>query len=178
MDHQALAQLLGNYGEFIGSVAVVGTLIYLSIQTRGLAQQVERSQNTAQTQIMHSNMDNANTWRRMVLDGDNADIWYRGINDLDSLELAEKQRFFIMASAFDWFCWFIYINQTSHGFMVDVNNELFRDLFRHPGYRQWMEANLRHHHDAYGIFLREVAASVGDETLRPGECSSLSPGEY
>jgi len=32
MDHQAFAQLLGNYGEFIGSIAVVATLIYLARQ--------------------------------------------------------------------------------------------------------------------------------------------------
>ena len=29
MDHQAIAQLLGNYGEFVGAIAVVITLIYL-----------------------------------------------------------------------------------------------------------------------------------------------------
>jgi hypothetical protein len=34
MDHQAFAQLLGNYGEFVGAVAVVATLIYLTIQIR------------------------------------------------------------------------------------------------------------------------------------------------
>lgn len=34
MDHQALAQLLGNYGEFIGSIAVLVTLVYLAAQVR------------------------------------------------------------------------------------------------------------------------------------------------
>ena len=34
MDHQAFAQLVGNYGEFIGAVAVALTLIYLSVQIR------------------------------------------------------------------------------------------------------------------------------------------------
>ena len=34
MDHQAFAQLLGNYGEFVGAFAVVGTLVYLAIQVR------------------------------------------------------------------------------------------------------------------------------------------------
>lgn len=34
MDHQAVAQLLGNYGEFIGSIAVLVTLVYLSVQVR------------------------------------------------------------------------------------------------------------------------------------------------
>ena len=34
MDHQAFAQLLGNYGEFIGAIAVVATLVYLALQIR------------------------------------------------------------------------------------------------------------------------------------------------
>ena len=34
MDHQAFAQLLGNYGEFLGSIAVLATLLYLSVQVR------------------------------------------------------------------------------------------------------------------------------------------------
>jgi len=34
MDHQAFAQLLGNYGEFVGAIAVVVTLAYLAVQIR------------------------------------------------------------------------------------------------------------------------------------------------
>ena len=34
MDHQMFAQLLGNYGEFVGSLGVVATLFYLAIQVR------------------------------------------------------------------------------------------------------------------------------------------------
>lgn len=34
MDHQAAAQLLGNYGEFVGAIAVVATLFYLAHQIR------------------------------------------------------------------------------------------------------------------------------------------------
>lgn len=34
MDHQSFAQLLGNYGEFIGAIGVVVTLGYLAIQIR------------------------------------------------------------------------------------------------------------------------------------------------
>ena len=34
MDFQALAQLLGNLGEFVGSIAVVATLMYLAVQLR------------------------------------------------------------------------------------------------------------------------------------------------
>ena len=34
MDHQGFAQLLGNYGEFVGAIAVVATLGYLAVQIR------------------------------------------------------------------------------------------------------------------------------------------------
>jgi len=34
MDHQTFSQLLGNYGEFVGAIAVVGTLIYFGVQIR------------------------------------------------------------------------------------------------------------------------------------------------
>jgi hypothetical protein len=34
MDHQTIAQLLGNYGEFLGSIGVLATLIYLAAQIR------------------------------------------------------------------------------------------------------------------------------------------------
>ena len=34
MDHQAFAQLLGNYGEFVGAIAVVVTLAYLAVQVK------------------------------------------------------------------------------------------------------------------------------------------------
>jgi hypothetical protein len=34
VDHQTFAQLLGNYGEFVGAVAVVATLFYLAVQVR------------------------------------------------------------------------------------------------------------------------------------------------
>jgi hypothetical protein len=34
MDHLTFAQLLGSYGEFVGAIAVIATLIYLSVQVR------------------------------------------------------------------------------------------------------------------------------------------------
>ena len=34
MDHQTFAQMLGNYGEFVGAIAVVATLFYLAVQVR------------------------------------------------------------------------------------------------------------------------------------------------
>ena len=41
MDHMTLAQLLGNYGEFVGAIAVVATLLYLAVQIRHSGTQTE-----------------------------------------------------------------------------------------------------------------------------------------
>ena len=48
MDHQAFAQLLGNYGEFVGAIAVVVTLGYLAVQIR----QNTRSQDENQKAVV------------------------------------------------------------------------------------------------------------------------------
>jgi len=178
MDHQAFAQLLGNYGEFVGAIAVVATLVYLSMQVRGTSEQVAQGQRVALTQIIQSSLEHSNKWRSMVLEGENTDIWHRGLNDLDALNPLERQKFNMMAGTFDWFCWFTYQQQKQLDALPGVNDHLYRDQFRHPGYRQWMKANLILHTDEYGDFLSEVAQSVGDDALRPGECSSLVPGGY
>ena len=51
MDHQAFAQLLGNYGEFIGAIAVVATLIYLSVQVRQSKDLLEKNEKIALSQV-------------------------------------------------------------------------------------------------------------------------------
>ena len=43
MDHQAFAQLLGNYGEFVGAIAVVGTLVFLAFQIRSNTKAIQAS---------------------------------------------------------------------------------------------------------------------------------------
>ena len=43
MDHQGFAQLLGNYGEFVGAIAVVATLVYLTVQIR-MSNKTQRAQ--------------------------------------------------------------------------------------------------------------------------------------
>ena len=47
MDHQAFAQLLGNYGEFLGAIAVVATLVYLAAQIRQNTRAMEEGQRMA-----------------------------------------------------------------------------------------------------------------------------------
>jgi hypothetical protein len=70
MNHQAFAQLLGNYGEFVGAVAVVITLAFLTKQLRDST----RSANaTAHSQRTSRNID-----------------LMRWITDLDVARIREK----------------------------------------------------------------------------------------
>jgi hypothetical protein len=56
MDLQATAQLLGNFGEFIGAIAVVGTLGYLAVQIR---------QNTHQIRVNATSLE-ASTYQSLI----------------------------------------------------------------------------------------------------------------
>jgi hypothetical protein len=50
MDHQSFAQLLGNYGEFLGATAVFVTLIYLATQVRHTSEQTRLALSQARTE--------------------------------------------------------------------------------------------------------------------------------
>ncbi len=88
MDIQATAQLLGNFGEFIGALAVVATLGYLAVQVR----QNTRSVNTATifTIVQEANSINL----RIVENSHTAKLFELGQNSPDELtpeELTQAQ---------------------------------------------------------------------------------------
>ena len=75
MDHQAYAQLLGNYGEFVGAIAVVATLLFLGVQIRQNTKQMRRLElNAAHEQFAHSRMAIATDrdWAELVLKASNS----------------------------------------------------------------------------------------------------------
>jgi hypothetical protein len=56
MDLMSTAQLLGNFGEFVGAIAVVGTLGYLAVQIR---------QNTQQSRVNAASLE-ASTYQSLM----------------------------------------------------------------------------------------------------------------
>ena len=74
MDHQAFAQLLGNYGEFVGAIAVVVTLIYLTAQIRQ-NNELLRSE-SRQTLVANdltsltANLENTDVFAKLVSEGE------------------------------------------------------------------------------------------------------------
>lgn len=59
MEHQELAQLLGNYGEFVGAIAVVATLVYLAVQVRHSKESLEANTAALAGQTRQAAMETA-----------------------------------------------------------------------------------------------------------------------
>ncbi len=75
-----ISQLLGNYGEFVGAIAIVVTLIYLAVQIR---------QNTASSQAASRDSMARLTYdftMRIASDDSMASLFRRGQNDPNSLD--------------------------------------------------------------------------------------------
>ncbi len=172
-------EALTSIAEIVAATAVVISLIYLAVQVRGNSKLLDRTVQANRTTNSQSVIQNYNDWRAGLLDGNNVDVWYRGINDLDALDSSERLRFTFLASSFMWSCWFMYQLQRNEGLMADVNTNAFRDLFRHPGLRQWLDLHRQTQHaDDFGEFLDQVREMVGTDMLKPGEPSSYTQGEY
>ena len=87
MDHQTFAQLLGNYGEFVGAIAVVVTLIYLAIQVR-------QNTNAELRSALDLSVRNFIAIRQAVFENSEvSSISFKGLNEPDSLNEEEKYRF-------------------------------------------------------------------------------------
>ena len=82
-----VSQILGNFGEFIGAIAVVATLIYLANQVRESSISQQSSVSWSFTQAIN----NINEQRSS--DAELTDIWLRGKKEFTSLDEVERERF-------------------------------------------------------------------------------------
>ena len=75
---------LGSLGEFVGSVAVLATLVILVFQIRGARSEIS---NQTRREIKRQNNE---TWYQLIQSPDLLDIHVRGQRDYDGLTEAEK----------------------------------------------------------------------------------------
>ena len=107
MEHQALAQLLGNYGEFVSSIAVLVTLAYLAIQVR---QNTKAERNSA----LDMSLRNLMAVRQATFeDSELSALIYKGLNDPDGLSEPEQYRFRLWFSNVLMSLWHIYAQSSS-----------------------------------------------------------------
>jgi len=158
MDHQAFAQLLGNYGEFFGSIAVLITLVYLTIQIR---------QNN--NSINSSNYFNAaisyNTINALsISDDETSRIMIKGTNTPEELTEDERARYFLMLRGYNnnfMAVWWSYKNGTFPEEQYRVYERNFVQLVASPG-GQTLLPTLSYDYPEYAEFLKELAQNRGD----------------
>ena len=108
MDHQAFAQLLGNYGEFVGAITVVATLIFVGIQVRQSRLAMSENNRLSELASLDESRRAFSAWRCMLAaDPELSSLWRAGLagEEFDddrkfrfSLLLQERQ--FLFGSAY------------------------------------------------------------------------------
>lgn len=102
MEHQVFAELLGNYGEFCGSIAVFATLGYLAIQVRQNTKAEKQS-------ALDVSIRNLMSVRQSLFENSEmTGISFRGLNAPDSLSEEEWYRFRIWFANVLMSLWHIY----------------------------------------------------------------------
>ena len=136
MDHQAFAQLLGNYGEFFGAIAVVATLFYLALQIR---------QNSRATQMSNSHALNEATrawWAKLSDNSELSSIWRRGLMDLSMLTPEETLRFSTVMQQLMSLMEELHYAESSNevrGWVGEAIKTGAPEIMGLPGFKSWFE---------------------------------------
>jgi len=141
MDHQAFAQLLGNYGEFVGSIAVLATVFYLALQIK----QYKQSLSSSTAQGTYQEINRLNTL--LASDPDLAEIMERAYNEPASLDEREQRRYVWMQT-----CYVNLLNALYEQYKEGACTEQFFLDYAHqikwamgtPGGRLWRERTTAH----------------------------------
>ena len=137
------AQLLGNFGEFFGAIAVVATLIFLAVQIRLNKVAMNENNDLARAAAVDKIFDQFKGWRRLIAsDSDVARVWLNGRQG-DTLDPIDNLRF--ESLAFDYIA--IYSNWANRGLAIGSRGVqtlairvLAENLAEHPGLnRIWQD---------------------------------------
>ena len=130
-----MLERLANWGEFVGGVAVVISLIYLAIQVRSSVRQARVDSYTSVTQLwgQFTSIVGAEeeTWR----------IYYQGTKDFDSLSEEEKARFNFIIGMYFGIVDTIMVHEAAGAFRYPETYQRCLDqayaIFSQPGAQAW-----------------------------------------
>ena len=96
-----LSQVLGNFGEFFGAIAVVATLIYLAVQIRQNTRSMDETRKVALAGSYQSRLDNLSSISRLIAESESLAAiavkageagWPSNSGSLDVLTPVERKR--------------------------------------------------------------------------------------
>ena len=161
---------LARIGEFAGVIAVLVTLLYLSVQVR---------QNNRETrdQTAWRITESLNQFTvALTSDGEAAEIWCRGNDDFDSLNRVERERFVVLVA--QWTNVLIALYRTKGTSSIpaeywDHNVETFSTYYAtYPGFRR-----ATGYVNVPDYVLREVEARAKTGAIRSGTDAAGSLSE-
>lgn len=133
MDIRTTAELLGNFGEFFGSIAVVGSLLFVGLEIR----------RTRRQSVVDGAQDRLDAWNAFTVlllsNPDVREIFFRGILDMNSLKEDERLTF----NQVMIFRQTILARMVTRGKKLhdreslEVARGLLGDIFDEPGAVQW-----------------------------------------
>lgn len=154
MDLMSTAQLLGNFGEFVGSIAVVVTLVYLAVQIRqnttalkSSTWQAIQDAEYAFDQSLATNQDAARIWMKGAANGlDSFDdpaerfqCYLIGKQLIDQFQTHHYQHERGLVDAELWQTW---VSQFDHGIANSPGfGEVLRERYPHlrPSFQQFAD---------------------------------------
>ena len=164
MDHQAFAQLLGNYGEFVGAFAVVATLVYLAVQIKAARVGSEASH------IAVSGQHSSGVRERFI---ENAELWIKG-NSGGELSTAERFAFDELVESMSEVHFYAFLrgkildSSLGGSFEKPIPVATLAEFFhRYPvAYERWQAREEAYVGSRRTIGLPETANAVGDDWIR------------
>jgi len=152
------AQLLGNLGEFLGSIVVVATLIYLAIQVR------QNTQSTRVETIHEISSGFNNIYDLLASNRELTDIYHRGSFNYQALDETEKLRFtFVVVRMFR--IEFEQFLQWREGAVDDDHwrslSSIFEDAMQLPGFQEvWTRRKHHYTKDFQEVVDKQILDSV------------------
>ena len=145
---------LAAWGEFLGGLAVIASLIYLAGQIRMNTKTV-RASNFGDLLTVHTEFVSITT------DPEVASLYLRGLDDFVGLNVVDQMRFSGLAShMFNavYRAWYSHEQGLLDDIMWENQPHAMVTHLGNPGVRQWWEANQHWWPAEFRDFVREVGA--------------------
>lgn len=179
MDHQAFAQLLGNYGEFVGAIAVVVTLAYLAMQVKQSKAATEVNTTALQASSTHAlegiyfqSIENFSS------SAENASLIDRGNKDYASLSEEEKFHFSLMHYNHCSVIEIIYFQYKRGLINLETAQRAMQALQfyrRQPGFGDFWNAMIKHYLQPEFVAAVDSAELVRNLEALPTDMSGNTP---
>lgn len=170
---------LGALGEFLGSIGVLLTMVYLAVQIR---------QNTS-TIRMNAEQEKSKWWysfnQELALDGELIEIFEQGLRDVTELTDPDRRRFVWFLAAMFYEMEGLH-KQHQNGQLSEDSwkpgERLIRGMLQHRSVNQWWQSGFFLGGDAFIEYVESVRNSIDPsdwewlDIARTFDASNIQPG--